>query len=143
MADNRSIIKITKFNQKINEIKAISNYLGVAVADITTDLLHKILPKVLIDRWISNDDALLTWIPHVLFEKKKIRQLEKITRDQKEQERQLKEEARLSLENKQRELKNEEKLARERSHDLRKFIRKEQAILRQEQAEKQRMPRKA
>ena len=33
---------------------------------------------------------------------------------------------------------SEEKLARERSQDLKKFIRKEQAILRQEQAKKRR-----
>ena len=71
-------------------------------------------------------------------ENKKIRKLEKITIEKKEKEKKRKEEDRLSLENKQRELKSEEKLARERSLDLRKFIRKEQAILRREQAEKRR-----
>jgi hypothetical protein len=72
------------------------------------------------------------------FENKKIKKLEKIEREQKEKIRQAKEEARMKLENKHRELKNEEKLARERSQDLKKFIRKEQAILRREQAEKRR-----
>ena len=72
------------------------------------------------------------------FESKKIKQLEKISREQKEKEKKIKEEARLSLESKQRELKNEEKLAKDRSEDLKKFIRKEQAILRQELAEKRR-----
>ena len=72
------------------------------------------------------------------FENKKIKQLEKIAREQKEKARQAKEEERLNLEVKQRELRNEEKLARERSQDLKKFIRQEQAILRKEQAEKRR-----
>ena len=42
------------------------------------------------------------------------------------------------MEAKQRELKSEEKLARERSQDIKNFIRLEQAILRREQAEKRR-----
>ena len=69
---------------------------------------------------------------------KKIKQLEKIAHEQKEKVRQAKEEERSNLENKQRELKSEEKLARERSQDLKKFIRREQAILRHEQAKKRR-----
>ena len=72
------------------------------------------------------------------FENKKINKLKKIALQKKEKEQQEKEEARLILETKQRELKYEEKLARERSQDLKKFIRQEQAILRREQAEKRR-----
>jgi len=72
------------------------------------------------------------------FENKKLKKLKKIIAEEKEKEKKIKEEERLSLENKQRELRNEEKFARERSVDLKKFIRKEQAILRQEQAEKRR-----
>ena len=72
------------------------------------------------------------------YEKKKYKKLEKIAFEKKEKEKKTIEEARLYLELKQRELKYEEKLARERSHDLKKFIRQEQAILRQEQAEKRR-----
>ena len=72
------------------------------------------------------------------YENKKNKKLEKIAFEKKEKEKKTIEEARLYLELKQRELKYEEKLARERSHDLKKFIRQEQAILRQEQAEKRR-----
>ena len=72
------------------------------------------------------------------FQNKKIKQLEKIAFEKKEKEKQKKEEVRLALEIKQRELKYEEKLARDRSLDLKKFIRQEQAILRREQAEKRR-----
>ena len=72
------------------------------------------------------------------FENKKIKKLEKIAYEKKEKEKQIKEEERAILERKHRELKYEEKLARERSLDLKKFIRQEQAILRREQAEKRR-----
>jgi len=71
-------------------------------------------------------------------ESKKNKILKKIAFEKKEKEKQEKEEVRLKLEAKQRELKDEEKLARERSQDLKKFIRQEQAILRREQAEKRR-----
>jgi hypothetical protein len=72
------------------------------------------------------------------FENKKIKRLEKITFEKNEKEKRIKQEEKLILESKQRELKYEEKLARERSIDLKKFIRQEQAILRREQAEKRR-----
>ena len=44
-------------------------------------------------------------------------------------EKQIKEERRLRYEAKQQELREEVKLARERSQDLKRFIRQEQAIL--------------
>ena len=72
------------------------------------------------------------------FENKKIKILERIANEKKEKEKSIKEEERIILETKQRELKYEEKLARERSLDLKRFIRQEQAILRREQAEKRR-----
>ena len=69
-------------------------------------------------------------------EKRKIEKLRKIALEKKERERQIKEEERLRYEPKQQELRDEVKLARERSIDLKKFIRQEQAILRREQAQK-------
>ena len=69
-------------------------------------------------------------------EKRKIEKLRKIALEKKERERQIKEEERLRYEAKQQELRDEAKLARERSIDLKKFIRQEQAILRREQAQK-------
>ena len=71
-------------------------------------------------------------------EKRRIERLRKIALEKKEKERQIKEEQRLRYEAKQQELRDEVKLARERSQDLKKFIREEQAILRREQAEKRR-----
>ena len=69
-------------------------------------------------------------------EKRKIEKLRKIALEKKEKEQQLKEERRLRYEAKKKELRDEIKLARERSHDLKKFIRYEQALLRKEQAKK-------
>ena len=71
-------------------------------------------------------------------EKRKIEKLRKIALEKKEKERQIKEDRRLRYEAKQQELRDEIKLAKEREQDLKKFIRKEQAILRKEQAEKRR-----
>ena len=71
-------------------------------------------------------------------EKRKIEKLRKIALEKKEREKQIKEERRLRYEAKQQELRDEVKLAKERSQDLKKFIRHEQAILRKEQAEKRR-----
>ena len=71
-------------------------------------------------------------------EKRKIEKLRKIALEKKERERQIQEERRLRYEAKQQELRDEVKLARERSKDLNRFIRQEQAILRREQAEKHR-----
>ena len=73
-------------------------------------------------------------------EKRKIR-LEEIDRMQKEKvkiEKQKKEEKDLRLQLKIKQLKDEEKLERERSKDIKLFLRKEQAILRKEQYERQR-----
>ena len=71
-------------------------------------------------------------------ERRKIDKLRKIAFEKKEKERQIKEERLLRYEAKQKELRDEVKLARERSQDLKKFIREEQAILRREQAKKRR-----
>ena len=71
-------------------------------------------------------------------EKRRIEKLRKIAFETKEREKQIKEERRLRYEAKQQELRDEVKLAKERSQDLKKFIRHEQAILRKEQAEKRR-----
>jgi len=71
-------------------------------------------------------------------EKKRINKLKQIDLLNKEKEKRKREEKQLSLEKKQKELRDEIKLARDRSIDLKKFIRQEQANLRREQALKRR-----
>ena len=71
-------------------------------------------------------------------EKRRLEKFQKIAFEKREKEKQLKEEERLREEAKQKELKDEIKFAKERSEDLKKFIKEGQALLRKEQAEKKR-----
>ena len=69
-------------------------------------------------------------------ERRKIEKLKRIALEKKIREKQIKEERRLRYEAKKQQLKEEIKLAKERELDLKRFLRKEQAILRKEQAQK-------
>jgi len=71
-------------------------------------------------------------------EKRKIKKLKQINFERKEKERQIKAEERLRKKMKEYEFQDEVRIARMRSHDLKRFIREEQAILRREQANKRR-----
>jgi len=71
-------------------------------------------------------------------EKRKIKKLKQINFERKEKERQIKEEERLRKQMKEYEFQDEVRIARMRSHDLKRFIREEQAILRREQDDKRR-----
>ena len=71
-------------------------------------------------------------------EKRKIKKLKQINFERKEKERQIKEEERLRKQMKEYEFQDEVRIARMRSHDLKRFIREEQAILRREQVDKRR-----
>ena len=71
-------------------------------------------------------------------EKLKIKKLKQINFERKEKERQIKEEERLRKQMKEYEFQDEVRIARMRSHDLKRFIREEQAILRREQVNKRR-----
>ena len=71
-------------------------------------------------------------------EKQKIKKLKQINFERKEKERQIREEERLRKQMKTYEFQDEVRIARMRSQDLKRFIRKEQAILRREQADKRR-----
>ena len=71
-------------------------------------------------------------------EKRKLKKLKQINFERKEKERQIKEEERLRKQIKEYEFQDEVRIARMRSHDLKRFIREEQAILRREQVDKRR-----
>ena len=100
------------------------------------------VPKFNILKKISIQ-GVFEWLTFPLFtayenfrEKRKISKLKKIAYEKIEREKQIKEERRLRYEAKKQQLKDEIKLAKEREHDLKRFIRAEQAILRKEQAHK-------
>jgi len=71
-------------------------------------------------------------------ERRKIKKLKQINFERKKKERQIKEEERLRKQMKEYEFQDEVRIARMRSHDLKRFIREEQAILRREQTDKRR-----
>ena len=118
-------IKVVRFKFKKKQIYKIPK----RASEATKVGLQRFVNFILTPIFRAYDDYL---------EDKKIKKLKKIDFEKKEQDRKKKEEEKFTLETKQRELKYEEKLARERSIDLKKFIRQEQAILRREQAEKRR-----
>jgi len=109
---------------------------------------HKNLPKF--DKYLIRLQKLtfqkiVNFVFHPIFkayddyrENRKIKKLQKIALEKKQREKELKESERLRYEAKQKELKDEIRLAKERSQDIKKFIRQEQALLRREQAEKRR-----
>ena len=118
-------IKISKFKLKKGQISKIKK----KASQITKTSFQNVINFILTPVFKAYDNY---------FENKKIQKLKKIAFDKKEQDRKKIGEQKFILEAKQQELKYEEKLARERSLDLKKFIRQEQAILRREQAEKRR-----
>ena len=68
----------------------------------------------------------------------KLEAIEKAEKEKLELESQKQQEEELQFKLKERQLKDEQKLERERNKDIKLFLRKEQAILRKEQAERQR-----
>ena len=67
----------------------------------------------------------------------KLRELERLEKEKIAAERKRKEERELELKLKEEALKDEKKLERERAKDIKIFLRKEQALIRKEQAERQ------
>ncbi len=70
--------------------------------------------------------------------RKKIEEMERIEKEKIDKKLRLEEEKKANLKLKEQLLKDEIKLEKERVKDIKSFLRKEQAIIRQEQAEKQR-----
>ncbi len=68
---------------------------------------------------------------------RKIKELEKIEKEKIENKKRIEHEEELKVKLKEKELKDEIKLEKQRNKDIKLFLRKEQAILRIEQAEKQ------
>ena len=109
-----------KINIKFNPFKSIDNFLQnffSRVSDTISD--YKILQK---------DES----------RRKKIEEMEKIKKEKLDRKIKLEEEKKTKLKLKEQLLKDEIKLEKARAKDIKLFLRKEQAIIRQEQAEKQR-----
>ena len=141
--------KSSKILKKKEIIKTDENSLILKVIKLQNKLKDKFSFKLdfdffKIDRAIQ---SLFQKIDNKIIEYKKLKadeniriKIEKIEKEKKEKER-IESEKKLNeekiLKEKKIQLKYEEKLERERTKDIKLFLRKEQAILRKEQAEKQ------
>ena len=67
----------------------------------------------------------------------KLRELERIEKEKEDNERKRKENLEIELKLKEKTLKEERRLEKERTKDIKLFLRKEQALIRKEQAERQ------
>ncbi len=112
---------------------------------IKPNIKIKFNPFVSIDRFLQRffENVSNTIIEYKSLKKEqkrisKIKELEKIEKEKLEKEKKIKEEKDLQSKLKEQILKDEVKLEKERAKDIKLFLRKEQAIIRQEQAEKQR-----
>ena len=93
-----------------------------------------------ISKFFQKIDDKINEFKEIKAEEKRRIKLEKLERDQQEKlliQKQKKEEDEQKLKLKQRELKEEQRLEKERARDIKIFLRKEQALIRKEQAERQ------
>ena len=148
--------KIKKLKKKKIPLKKRNNFRLKGKKKILIDLINfqekikpnikiKFNPFVSIDRFLQRffENVSNTIIEYKSLRKEqkrisKIKELEKIEKEKLEKEKKIKEEKDLKSKLKEQILKDEMKLEKERAKDIKLFLRKEQAIIRQEQAEKQR-----
>ena len=148
--------KIKKFKKKKTSLKKRNNFSLKGKKKILIDIINfqekikpnikiKFNPFVSIDRFLQRffENVSNTIIEYKSLKKEqkrisKIKELEKIEKEKLEKEKRIKEEKDLQSKLKEQILKDEVKLEKERAKDIKLFLRKEQAIIRQEQAEKQR-----
>ena len=148
--------KIKKFKKKKTSLKKRNNFSLKGKKKILIDIINfqeKIKPNikiqfnpfVSIDRFLQRffENVSNTIIEYKSLKKEqkrisKLKELEKIEKEKLEKEKRIKEEKDLQSKLKEQILKDEVKLEKERAKDIKLFLRKEQAIIRQEQAEKQR-----
>ena len=148
--------KIKKYKKKKILLKKRNNFRLKGKKKILIDIINfqekikpnikiKFNPFVSIDRFLQRffENVSNTIIEYKSLKKEqkrisKIKELEKIEKEKLENEKKIKEEKDLQSKLKEQILKDEMKLEKERAKDIKLFLRKEQAIIRQEQAEKQR-----
>ena len=148
--------KIKNFKKKKIPLKKRNNFRLKGKKKILIDIINfqekikpnikiKFNPFVSIDRFLQRffENVSNTIIEYKSLKKEqkrisKIKELEKIEKEKLENEKKIKEEKDLQSKLKEQILKDEMKLEKERAKDIKLFLRKEQAIIRQEQAEKQR-----
>ena len=121
-------------NKAKNKIKKNYFYKILSLTKIKDGLINKFNVKIFV---LKLFDPIIGKYNDYL-KKKKNEKIKKIEEDRKEKEKQLKVEEQLKAQFKEKELKDEIKIARERERDIKNFLRKEQAEIRREHAERQR-----
>ena len=143
--------KIKSFNQlrykkfkTVNKKNIVLNFIRFQEKLISKFSLNIKFDIFFIDRAIQNffqkiDKKIEDYKIIQVEEKKriKIEQMEKIKREKEMEEKNIIEQEKIQLKLKEKQIKEEERLERERAKDIKLFLRKEQAILRKEQAERQ------
>ena len=144
LSKKKKINKRIKLKNKIKKNKAKNK----AKNKIKKNYFYKILPLTKIKNGLINKFNVKIFVLKLFdpiigkyndyLKKKKNEKIKKIEEDRKEKEKQLKVEEQLKAQFKEKELKDEIKIARERERDIKNFLRKEQAEIRREHAERQR-----
>ena len=136
LSKKKKINKRIKLKNKIKKNKAKKNYFYkiLPLIKIKDGLINKFNVKIFV---LKLFDPIIGKYNDYL-KKKKNEKIKKIEEDRKEKEKQLKVEEQLKAQFKEKELKDEIKIARERERDIKNFLRKEQAEIRREHAERQR-----
>ena len=136
LSKKKKINKKIKLKNKIKKNKAKKKYFYkiLPLTKIKNGLINKFNIKIFV---LKLFDPIIGKYNDYL-KKKKNEKIKKIEEDRKEKEKQLKVEEQLKAQFKEKELKDEIKIARERERDIKNFLRKEQAEIRREHAERQR-----
>ena len=122
------ILTIVRFQEKIkNKISFKFNFNFLSIDSAIQKFFQKIDSKFEEYKIVKADEK----------RRIKIEEIEKAQKEKEKNEKNKIEEEKLQFKLKQQQLKDEEKLQRDRAKDIKLFLRKEQAILRKEQSERQ------
>ena len=126
--DNKFLLKLIRFQSSLKpDIKVRFNPF-VTIDNFLQRFFTKVSETINEYKVLQKDET----------RRKKIEEMERIEKEKINKKIRLEEEKKANLKLKEQLLKDEIKLEKERTKDIKSFLRKEQAIIRQEQAEKQR-----
>ena len=126
--DNKFLLKLIRFQSSLKpDIKVRFNPF-VTIDNFLQRFFTKVSETINEYKVLQKDES----------RRKKIEEMERIEKEKIHKKIRLEEEKKANLKLKEQLLKDEIKLEKKRTRDIKSFLRKEQAIIRQEQAEKQR-----
>ena len=126
--DNKFLLKLIRFQSSLKPDIKVSFNPFVTIDNFLQRFFTKVSESINEYKVLQKDET----------RRKKIEEMERIEKEKIHKKIRLEEEKKANLKLKEQLLKDEIKLEKERTKDIKSFLRKEQAIIRQEQAEKQR-----